>query len=137
MEFELNHTYLVNYVTGNIVSSVTILRISEKGFHVRWNNGRDFPSTWELKEKFEKYYDFIEDITELMAEIPELPPFQIPFCDCDYQPLMFPLTTTEFGNCPTCNGTGQLPDTQSTAGFKVCPTCWGAKMVAKTITTRE
>jgi hypothetical protein len=64
-KFELNHTYLINKSTRTIMS-VTILLITDKSYHVQWNNDIDNSTSWELKILFEEY-NIVEDITNFIS----------------------------------------------------------------------
>lgn len=140
MKIELNHTYLVEYKHGSVLSSVTILRVSDKAYNVRWNV--DSPNTqWYMKKKFEQDYTLVEDITELMNEIPLVQPdlqLKIDFPELKYAPdYVSPKSTTEWEVCPHCGGTGQIPsDGMTSIMYQTCPLCNGAKMIVKRIVTQ-
>jgi hypothetical protein len=115
-KFELNHSYLINKYTRTFLS-VTILLITDKAYHVRWNNGMNSSSTsWESKEILNEY-NIVEDITEFM----------------NHENLaMNPSSRNVIIKrilCPGCYGSGVIPDTSSTAGNKLCPQCLGGKTV--------
>lgn len=146
-ELILNHTYLVQYGTQkDNPTSVTVLRISEKAYHFRWNY-KEASISWMLKEQFDNNYNIIEDITKLMEEIPEVqqPPINYTYyyTYTAANPLASPFVSScEMELCSNCSGTGYIQDFngQVTTGglpVKICPVCMGAKFVTKKITTKQ
>lgn len=61
-KLKLNHTYLLQFGSGDALSSITILRITNKAYHIQWNNDNE-NCTWEQKKVFNQNYNVIEDIT--------------------------------------------------------------------------
>jgi len=121
LKLELDHTYLVRYVghSSGSVSSITILVITGKAYHVRWNNGLESATTWELKEEFDYKYSVVEDISDFVVEPREETTLRV---------------ETKLVNCFICHGMGTVPDPKSTAGITTCPHCLGAKMIPEVVT---
>lgn len=125
-----NHTYLIRYVSSSgSLSSVTILLVTEKAYHICWNNGLNSTNTWELISKINCEYDVIEDITNKINDIDsqKLPPYKI-----DGNVLQRINKLSQYLDnapiCSKCNGEGFVPDINSTSGQKVCPFCYGSKV---------
>lgn len=68
INMELDHTYLVRFGSGDTLSSITILMITNKGYHIRWNRGTNSSDTWELRKRFDMYYFIEEDITDFIKQ---------------------------------------------------------------------
>ena len=117
-ELKLKHTYLFQFGTGDIVSSVTILMITDKAYHVQWNRGIDSDNTWEQKRVFDRNYTMIEDITDFVVEKND---------NIEVNPKIKLIT------CPVCKGFGTIPDEKSTGGTSPCPLCHGSKMIPESI----
>lgn len=123
---EKNHTYLIKHVSsyGSLIS-ITILLVTEKAYHICWNNGLSSSNTWELIDKIKYEYDLIEDITELVNDTTKYNFDDLVLSRVDVLSKYFlnPIP------CPTCNGDGLVLDNASTSGYKQCPTCFGSKSV--------
>lgn len=63
-----NHTYLLRYRLEDFLYSATILLISSKAYHIRWNNGMNTSQTWQDKENFHSKYTVVEDISDFLVE---------------------------------------------------------------------
>jgi len=116
LNLELNHTYLLRYGHGYTISSATVLMITDKAYRIRWNNGLNSTDTWELKTYIDDYYSIIEDVSDYMKS-EELKEPKTLLCE------------TTWKNCPECQGSGWLPDDQTSGGKKTCTNCWGTKKV--------
>lgn len=112
-DLQINHTYLIRYGLSTIVSSVTILIITDKAYHIRWNRGLESNDTWELKDRLDHDYSLIEDISDFVVNTNE--------SKLDVK--------TKLVQCYVCKGFGTVPDNSSTAGTKSCPLCFGGKMI--------
>lgn len=115
-ELELNHTYLFQFGTGDDVSSVTILMITDKAYQVQWNRSIETNTTWEQKRVFDRNYNMIEDISNFIVEKNDITNVK-----------------TKFITCPVCKGFGTIPDEKTTGGTSSCPLCYGDKMTLKSI----
>ena len=117
-----NHTYLVKkWYSTNEVRSITILLITNEAYKIKWNDG-DYIS-WSLKKELNDDYKLIEDITAILTDRPEKPQYNIktnPYFMIDEQ-------------CSWCNGSGQIPNAESTAGTKMCPACNGSGKKSKRV----
>lgn len=117
---ELNHTYLLRYKYSDLISSITVLIITDKAYYLRWNRGDRSTDTWELKEKLYDDYSLVEDISDFIVKE-------------NNNWLDNPGTTldvkTKLVQCYVCKGFGTIPDSNSTAGNKMCPLCFGSKMI--------
>ncbi len=118
-----NHTYLIKYRFEDSLYSVTILLITDKAYHIRWNNGMNTSQTWEEKETFHSKYRVVEDISDF-TKIKDMYSRNIVLENVLE-------IKTEWQDCPLCLGTGTIPDTSSTAGNKICPVCNGSKQIPK------
>jgi hypothetical protein len=116
LKLELNHTYLLQFGNSDVVSSVTVLVITDKAYYLRWNRGLNGNDTWELKSKMYYSYNIVEDISDYMKS-EELKESKTLLCE------------TTWKDCPECQGSGWLPDDQTTGGRKICTCCWGSKKV--------
>lgn len=118
-KLELNHTYLLQFGSGDILSSVTILMITDKAYHIQWNRGMESNTTWEQKRVFNRNYTMVEDISDFVirdkinTENPKI----------------------KLITCPICHGIGTIPDEKSTGGTTSCPLCHGSKMIPESIET--
>jgi hypothetical protein len=117
-DLQLNHTYLIRYGLSDIVSSVTILLITDKAYHIRWNRGLQSNDTWELKELLNRNYNMVEDISDFILGNLQT---------TTGKELIMEVKTKNV-TCYICHGLGTIPDPGSTGGTKVCPRCLGAKM---------
>ena len=126
-KIELNHTYLVRYKSSDLISSITVLMITDKAYHLRWNRGERSNDTWELKDVLYDDYSLVEDISDFVVNDSGLDVGKI----LDVE--------TKLVQCQVCKGFGTIPDSTSTAGIKSCPLCFGSKMTPEVlnITTRE
>lgn len=113
-ELKKNRTYLLQFGSGDTLSSITILMVTDKAYHVQWNNDSK-NTTWEQKKVFNKNYNMVEDITNHMI-------------NDNLQSVK-----TKLIQCPICHGFGTVPDEKSTAGTIPCPLCHGAKMIPESI----
>ena len=120
LKLELNHTYLIRYGCTDTLSSVTVLMITDKAYKIRWNGSGS--ECWELKRRMDADYSLVEDISDFVVE-PEKT-FKI-----DYPLYYFQVTES----CGLCYGSGQIPDTSSTAGKKTCTLCGGSGKTMKNI----
>jgi hypothetical protein len=124
---EVDHTYLLRLGTGGMLTSVTIMLISETAYHCRWNSGIESKDTWEHKDPFHSRWTVIEDITKLM--------------DFDGMGIKIArpikMVSTKLITCHVCKGFGVVPDSSSTAGGKTCPACNGDKMIPEVITLTQ
>jgi len=121
-KYQLNNTYLVKYGSSASISSVTILLITDKTYYVQWNCGMNSNTTWELKKRFDMDYNMIENITDYMTHE-----------SLAMNPSSRNVIVKRI-SCPSCYGSGVIPDTSSTAGDKLCPQCFGSKTVPDFIT---
>lgn len=124
---EADHTYLLKLGSGGMLTSITILLISETAYHVRWNTGIESKDTWEHKDPFHTRWTVIEDISKLV-DFDGMGIKRLPRLD---KPIV--LSTTVLTKCHICHGMGTVPDTKSTAGTITCPLCNGAKMIPEKI----
>ncbi len=115
-ELELNHTYLLQFGSGDHLSSVTILMVTDKAYYIQWNNGMN--NTWEQKKVFNRNYSMVEDISNFIIKKSDITHVK-----------------TKFKTCPICHGFGHIPDDKSTAGSITCPLCHGSKMIPEIIET--
>jgi hypothetical protein len=119
-DLKLNHTYLIRFGTLDTLHSITILLITDKAYHVRWNRETDSNTTWELKERLYMDYTLVENISDFVVDKPEY--------KNNVQASVLDVKT-KLVQCYVCKGFGTIPDLNSTAGNKVCPLCLGAKMI--------
>jgi hypothetical protein len=115
LKLELNHTYLIRYGSSDIISSITVLIITDKAYHLRWNRGLESNDTWELKKRMSNDYSVIEDISDFVV-------------DTNKEERVLNVKT-KLVQCHVCKGFGTIPDNNSTAGTKSCPLCFGSKMI--------
>lgn len=117
LNMELNHTYLLQYGNSTIISSATILLITDRAYRIRWNNGLNSNDTWELKTEINRRYSIVEDISDVMKDI-------------EFEEATNKLSVeTTWKNCPECQGRGWFPDSRTTAGTTTCTNCWGTGKV--------
>lgn len=126
------HAYLLRYGCTDTVHEVKILEVSEKAYKVKWNNNL---ITWELKRRMDGDYTLVEDITIIINDKSnEKNQFDwiktLPHLD-----TIKPYFLVE-EQCPTCYGTGTVPNSEITASFKTCPDCKGSKTKSKKIEIR-
>lgn len=114
LKLELNHTYLLKFGIADGLYSVTVLLITDKAWHLRWNNGLDSYDKWEEKEVLSQNYSIVEDISDFVVE---------PKVENSLH------VETTLVQCYVCKGFGTVPDPNSTGGTKPCPLCLGSKMI--------
>lgn len=119
-ELKLNHTYLLQFRNGDSVSSVTILMVTDKAYHIRWNRGIESNDTWEQKKIINRYYNLLEDISDLITTQ-------------KIEEKLNDNSKVKFITCPICHGMGTVPDEKSSSGTITCPLCHGSKMIPETI----
>lgn len=118
LKLELDHTYLLQFGSSDIIHSITVLTITDKACHIRWNRGMESNSTWELKDVLYRNYNVVEDISDFVAENKQENVLQV---------------ETTLVQCHVCKGMGTIPDPNSTAGTKECPLCFGGKMIPEVV----
>ena len=91
---------------------VMILDVTEKVYHFQYENGN---TAWVEKDYYKNTYTFVEDITD----------FKI-------QKNIRSFMEQTFEMCPSCGGSGQIPDDSITAGTTICPLCNGSGQILKT-----
>lgn len=116
-----NHTYLLKYKYDESLYSATILLITAKAYHIRWNNGLTTSQTWLDKENFHSKYRLVEDISDFLVEK----------LDCEQLNNNNWKVNTMWESCPICNGFGTLPETNTTVGSRICSLCNGNKLIPK------
>lgn len=117
LNLELNHTYLLQFGSGDTISSATILLKTDKAYLIHWNRNTGGNDTWELKSRINKYYTVVEDISDFVANV-------------EFNNLISRISVdTTWKDCPECQGKGWFPDDQTTGGRKTCTCCWGSKKV--------
>jgi hypothetical protein len=109
----LNHTYLVQYGKNGVLQSITIILVTDKAYHIRWNRCFKTTTSWLLKYDMHNAYILVEDISKLIP------------------PDISNLDLLQMNICSECNGSGNILDSSSTAGYKICPVCLGNKNVWK------
>jgi len=124
LKLELNHTYLLRYGCTDTLHSVTVLLISDKAYNIRWNGSG--AECWELKRRMNSDYTLVEDISDFVVGKYD---FKITYVDTKLPLYYFQVTE----DCGLCYGTGQIPDTSSTAGKKTCTLCGGSGKSIKTV----
>lgn len=122
-ELQLNHTYLIQFGVSDTIASITPILITDKAYHIRWNNG-DYDEKWDLKKVFHRNWNIVEDISDFITT---------PIPSEKTKPENVLLFETELTQCYVCHGEGTVPDPKSTAGKTTCPYCLGAKMIPKLI----
>jgi DnaJ-class molecular chaperone len=124
-ELLLNHTYLLKYGYSDILSSVTVLNITNKAYSLRWNRGLESNDTWEEKEYIHNKYNIVEDISDFV--INNNIPYQTTTDFVNMNNIL--KVKTKWIQCPNCGGNGSVPNHETTAGFVTCPICLGAKVI--------
>lgn len=119
LNLELNHTYLLQFGSGDTVSSATVLMKTDKAYLIRWNHGLNGNDTWELKERMDRYYTVVEDISDYVKD--------------DESQILKIKTTWKV--CPECNGKGWFAHNETTGGQKTCTLCWGSGKVIGVVET--
>jgi len=114
LKLELDHTYLLKFGCADGLYSATVLLITDKAWHLRWNNGLNSRDAWEEKVVLSKNYSIVEDISDFVVESKEEAVLHV---------------ETTLVQCYVCKGFGTVPDNDSTAGTKSCPLCYGGKMI--------
>ena len=121
LNLELNHTYLLKYGNTDILSSITVLLITDKAYKICWNGSGT--EHWELKERMNSDYTVVEDISMIIVK-KQQKNFDNTITTTEY-------VATEYETCPICHGTGIVMNGQTTAAFITCPLCQGNKRVVK------
>jgi hypothetical protein len=124
MNLELNHTYLLQFRISDILSSVTILLVTEKAYRIRWNIGKISNDTWELKKKIDDNYSMVEDVTDQLKD------------NTLHEVITKLNVETTWKNCPDCDGFGWIEDSNSTSGQRICSHCWGNKIIIDNISIK-
>jgi len=120
-ELQLNHTYLIQFGVSDTIASITPILITDKAYHIRWNNG-GYDEKWDLKKVFHRNWNIVEDISDFITT---------PIPSEKTKPENVLQFETELTQCYVCHGMGTVPDPKTTAGKTVCPYCQGAKMIPK------
>lgn len=114
-DLQKGHTYLVSRNVFD-VSQIYVVLVTDKAYNLRWKSGSE---SWELKENFENTYYLIEDISDFIV---------VP--DAKNEKLDVKINyTCNWVECFACNGTGNIPNADSTSGLKLCPVCNGGKFI--------
>ena len=124
-DIELNHTYLVRYKLSDLISSITVLIITDKAYYLRWNRGERSNDNWELKDKIYNDYSLVEDISDFITTNNE---WGVNIGTISDGTTILDVKT-KLVQCHVCKGFGTIPDSNSTAGTKLCPLCLGSKMI--------
>lgn len=122
LNLELNHTYLLRYGCTDTLHSVKVLLISDKAYKICWTGSG--AECWELKKRMNADYSLVEDISDFVVKEQTTANIKIDYPLCYFQ-------VTE--SCGLCYGSGQIPDTSSTAGKKTCTLCHGSGKTIKNI----
>lgn len=126
-ELQLNHTYLFKYRFEDSLYSATILVITGKAYHIRWNTGMNSSQTWEDKEVFHNKYKVVEDISDFTQNTEKFNPEEL---HKNYN-QKFLEVKTEWVMCHVCKGFGTVYDPNSSVMSKTCPLCNGSKQIPK------
>lgn len=118
----VDHTYLIKRNHSDSLDSITILLITDKAYHIRWNNGLNSTQSWETKEYMYDKHRLIEDISDFVADKPNWKDFQK-----EKETILD--VKTKLVTCHVCKEFGYVPDNNSTAGTKSCSLCFGSKMI--------
>lgn len=113
-DLQKGHTYLVSRNVFD-VSQIYVVLVTDKAYLLRWKSGGE---SWELKENFENSYYLIEDISDFVTKTVKNTEL---------------VANTKWVGCYACNGTGVVPDTDTTAGVKQCPVCHGTQLVLEVL----
>ena len=64
---DVTNTYLVRFGTCSVLTSVTIILVTDTAYYCHWNagNGND---TWEYKSDFHNNWTLIENITSFYGD---------------------------------------------------------------------
>jgi len=117
-ELKEGRTYLFKYIGVENLLSATILNVTNKAYHIRWNLGLDSENKWIEKEIINTKYSLIEDISDIVASK-------------DANAIK---SKVNYVQCYVCKGTGSIMDTSSnTGGKKTCPACFGSKLVIDSV----
>lgn len=111
VELQKGHEYIIKR-TKYDPFYVTVLDVTAKCYRFQYENGN---TDWVEKDYYDRTYTFVEDITEFKIQ-KEIKSF----------------TEQTFESCPTCGGTGQIPDDSVTSGTRSCPLCLGSGQLLKT-----
>jgi len=121
-ELQADHTYLIKRNHSDSLNSITVLLITDKAYHIRWNNGMDSAQTWEQKDYMYDTFRLIEDISDFVVEKKQ-----------DYKDFLKETprleVSTKLVQCHVCKGMGTIPAPNTTAGTTICPCCFGGKMI--------
>jgi hypothetical protein len=131
-ELLLDHTYLIRYGSNtDMLNSVTVLMITGKAYHLRYNTGLNSSSSWMQKDYFDRNYSIIEDISDFIAPKPDDLKFEITY------KVVEPFTFTPYfmveETCPVCGGSKQVHDEHTTSTYKTCPACNGSGKASKKV----
>jgi hypothetical protein len=102
--------------------------ITAKAYHFRHNTGMNSSSSWMQKDYFDRNYTVIEDISDFVVEKPKEQTYTFTYNgnEVNWHPCFYVTET-----CPTCGGSRQVRDFNSTAGYKTCPQCNGSGLSSK------
>jgi hypothetical protein len=117
---QLNHTYLIKRNGSDSLNSIMVLLITDKAYHIRWNNDSTNAQTWETKENMYDTYRLVEDISDFVVDKPFLYNYEITHTDN---------SKIKYVQCHVCKGFGTVPAPNTTSGNKICPLCNGGKMI--------
>lgn len=121
-ELVQGRTYLLKYIGVENLLSATILVVTNKAYHIRWNLGLGSEDKWIEKEVITEKYSVIEDISDVVTSK-------------DEKDLK---SRINYVQCYVCKGTGSVMDTSSnTGGKKTCPACFGNRLVLDSIQTES
>lgn len=119
-------TYLIRYNHMDSLSSITILMVTGKAYHIRWNNSPEPSFTWETIEHMYDKYRLIEDISDQIKPISNKINFDTNTLEKEFP---IPKTNLKLITCPICRGIGTVPDMSTSTMKKPCPLCMGSKMI--------
>ncbi|MFA5207343.1 MAG: hypothetical protein WC428_01685 [Candidatus Paceibacterota bacterium] len=127
---QLNHTYLIRYSSQDTLLSITVLLITDKAYHLRWNNHINETQTWETKSHLESWYTLVEDISDFVIEKPQDLKFDITYKinEVKWHPYFL---IEEM--CKVCGGERQIHDEHTTSAYKTCPACNGSGKESKRV----
>jgi hypothetical protein len=112
------------------LQEVYVNNITKKAYHFYWRRtDGSYYGEWLEKEEFERKYE----IFELLREEDVTPSLKDDYIDYKVNINPYPKQSTEYIDCPICNGMGTLPDPDTTTGSKPCPKCWGSGKTYKMI----
>lgn len=114
------NTYLIKYGSSGSMSQIIVLMVTDKAYQFKYESGT---TGWVEKREFERDYNIIENISDFITQEVQK--------NFDNTFTFTESVATEYETCPVCHGTGQVPNTQTTAAFVTCPLCQGNKRVVK------